>query len=1672
MVRMIRLKTPFGLAIAANKEINSITYGQWKPCHLTPHPLATPPAPRDIARLRRSATKHPKRSRDRSQQLPPTPTPIVDSPAPTFNRTLKRGNAKWIKLCELFTNQPTTTKDINTAGLAAIEQGWNDFLAQNDNHKIDEAIAAFEHDFIGEISDLFFDFEVESNLFDIKCDKLLDCWCESEQSLNEIVSEYTEQLLHELHYVTNEEPAEPEPHNNTLESETLDCDADRNDNDIISQSTLNPNAPRFFLPPPPTSPNHLPDNHPPPQFHLPPIAEYTTTRRDEYSTEQPNGQPQQSPLHIDTLWYPNSPCPNIEPPTSPIYNFEPPHSPFHNDEPSFHNECLQSPHSYYSFHNNDFFESQSTCDTLPSHDSRSTEHGSNQIVAASSSHPSKERIVKILTQNIQGDFTTESKSIISQMQTHSIHATCIQETWFAGNDMDFERENYHLFHHNKSQRSSTRGHIEGGVAIILSPIFYQAYLRARAKNIEIITTPPGKFEGRVLGIPLSFPNIDNWGKKIKGNLDFFLFSIYHPVDSKEFQAFNDLLPQLFRKIPHHKNGKPKLGIIIGHDVNCNVGTRNSPNSDEYSKIIGPHGIDNRNKKGCELLHLLNSFDLRITNSYYQKPSYTTWRSFNNLKTRHMLDVISCSTNLFKYFQDCGLTFLGAKSDHGGTLAKLHLNTISYKGKAQDVNAGDEDYEAIMYQPDKNEHYNDHIRLNSPGPNPNYTSFFQGVKLAAKSTATKLRKKSPEWFIHSQKVLQPVIASMLEALNRYRNASADEAPALKLEKDRATKLRNLAVEQAKSVYMRFMSEKMNKLDKQGWQAINYTKLGDDSNYSKPKKMSLRLANGNRATNDKENMSVMLPHCTRIFNNAKLIHPEALKYVVECETSTNLDSNITWKEFMAAVMGLKNDKSPGANTIPAEAFKAMDEENLRQVYNFIVDFWEGDADYDEWHEGLGVPVPKIKDPEDPNKYRIVNLMDVCSKIFSRILTARAYKLATKNCTKYQFGGTPKTGCADANFTLKTLLHLRHQHNLESYVIFADLVKAFDTADHKLLIAVLEKYGAPPKFRRAIERLYDGLKVVLKVGSETEEISQTVGVRQGDNLSPVIFLFLMSAFAETLEAEWDLAGLPKASFNRVSDTDLVNGQLTGHDRNSLSTGDIFQVIQILYVDDGAFVFESREDAKLGLEVIHKSFKRLGLELHLGHGETKSKTEAMFIPGPAFFRDAEANSLPACPTNNPPNNLTNTPTTNPADDTVDDDGQNVPTPTLTTSKSSSKSNKKKTKKPTKVQLARKHRERIYQASPLTDRIHTEAGFIDFCMHFKYLGSYLSFDLTDDFDIENRLASANSAMGALKHFWNNQYADLHTKVAIFKAIPLNLLLWGCETWALRESHLNSLDVFLHRSIRRILGITITQVQDERIKNESIRKTFYNIPDIRAQIAIRQMSFLGKIVRGPNHHPPKLLLPAWCNHPRLPGGVLTTNKKSLVKSLQLLLPEQMQEMKEVKNRQTGELELKSVPNNNGRMNIWLDLALDEKLWDWHIEKLRQPGVDVPPPAQNNSNVPPPPPPPPSPRRSNNRRSNPQATPPRRHRHNNNRHQPPSPRSNHTSTNYDPELVGSNKRHALRALGLPNNATERDVRVKFRRLSMIYHPDKYSPQLGISQEDATAHFQTLNNAYEYLRSIPL
>ena len=139
-----------------------------------------------------------------------------------------------------------------------------------------------------------------------------------------------------------------------------------------------------------------------------------------------------------------------------------------------------------------------------------------------------------------------------------------------------------------------------------------------------------------------------------------------------------------------------------------------------------------------------------------------------------------------------------------------------------------------------------------------------------------------------------------------------------------------------------------------------------------------------------------------------------------------------------------------------------------------------------------------------------MDIGAKVFSSMMCKRLFKIINSHGVKYQFGSSPGVGCQDGLFTLKTALHARHNRDLPTFLEFVDLVKAFDTVDHKLLMRVLERYGAPPKLKSAISRMYTDLKIVLKLGKSNADMNQTVGVIQGYCMAPVLFLFMMMAFA----------------------------------------------------------------------------------------------------------------------------------------------------------------------------------------------------------------------------------------------------------------------------------------------------------------------------------------------------------------------------------------------------------------------------------------------------------------------------------------------------------------------------------------------------------------------------------
>ena len=376
----------------------------------------------------------------------------------------------------------------------------------------------------------------------------------------------------------------------------------------------------------------------------------------------------------------------------------------------------------------------------------------------------------------------------------------------------------------------------GGVCIILSPTFDLAHKKSGKETITIPASEGENFEGRFIGIPLTFPNTDDNGKNIKGELNITLCSIYHPVDNEEYESFNSTLSSILNHIPQKSN------IILGHDINANTGT-NANNGQNFKDTIGPFGIENRNKKGTSLLNLLASLNLKVTNSYFNpRPSnrtatstHTTWRNTSASKSQHMLDVFSCSNTLFKRVQGCNTTSKGTESDHTAVVLKIHINTLSFKMQNKKL-ITETDWEKIMGDEATNITYNETLKnlneLTATDDNTptEYTNFFKNVKRAGEQTATKVITPPLDWFEMSKEKTQPRI-DVVNAIRKQLRECKDEQTINRLKKElkMANKIRNIVIAEAKEHYMSKLAKKIARLagtnSNAAWKAVRECELGN-------------------------------------------------------------------------------------------------------------------------------------------------------------------------------------------------------------------------------------------------------------------------------------------------------------------------------------------------------------------------------------------------------------------------------------------------------------------------------------------------------------------------------------------------------------------------------------------------------------------------------------------------------------------------------------------------------------------------------------------------------------------------------------------------------------------------------------------------------------------------------
>ena len=91
----------------------------------------------------------------------------------------------------------------------------------------------------------------------------------------------------------------------------------------------------------------------------------------------------------------------------------------------------------------------------------------------------------------------------------------------------------------------------------------------------------------------------------------------------------------------------------------------------------------------------------------------------------------------------------------------------------------------------------------------------------------------------------------------------------------------------------------------------------------------------------------------------------------------------------------------------------------------------------------------------------------------------------------------------------------------------------------------------------------------------------------------------------------------------------------------------------------------------------------------------------------------------------------------------------------------------------------------------------------FCYLGGVLSQNARIDDEITARIGKASAAFGRLRHrLWSDHGIRLSTKIAVYRAVVLSTLLYGCESWTCYRQHVRKLDRFHLRCLRKICNIS------------------------------------------------------------------------------------------------------------------------------------------------------------------------------------------------------------------------------------------------------------------------------
>ena len=329
-----------------------------------------------------------------------------------------------------------------------------------------------------------------------------------------------------------------------------------------------------------------------------------------------------------------------------------------------------------------------------------------------------------------------------------------------------------------------------------------------------------------------------------------------------------------------------------------------------------------------------------------------------------------------------------------------------------------------------------------------------------------------------------------------------------------------------------------------------------------------------------------------------HLENMSYETNDSFNQEINADFTLEELNKNIKLLNSKKAAGIDLIKNEFLINSPQTVLCLAVNLFNLILKTGIVPLEWCLGLIVPIYKNKgSANDPNNYRGITLLSCLGKFFTLCINIRLgnYLESRGVIGEEQAAYREGYGTMDHVFVLNEIINLYLNQKKKLFGCFIDYEKAFDTIDRVALWGKLLENNINGNIFNVILNMYKNAKSCVKNESLISGVfACNMGVRQGENLSPLLFSIFLNDFEETLSKK----------YNGLTEINSLSKILSTEDMEFF-----INMYVLLYADDTLVLAESPEELQKAMNEVYCYCQKWGLKISTGKIKGKSKTRVVIF-------------------------------------------------------------------------------------------------------------------------------------------------------------------------------------------------------------------------------------------------------------------------------------------------------------------------------------------------------------------------------------------------------------------------------------------------------------------------------